>query len=97
MATYSADHWAVKTIEEIVSSPEGVSAMKSATSEGRPALAGVDQMLREAIGKDYAHRELRSRAGWQVAAQMRALGYKPVAPRRTPPDCIARTGLFFSA
>ncbi len=95
MATYPADHPTVKLIESIVSSPEGVSAMKFATSKGQPALAGVDHLLSVGIGKDYEHRELRSQAGSQVAAQMRSLGYKPVAPRKTPPGCIARSGLFF--
>jgi hypothetical protein len=97
MATHPANHPAVRVIEGIVRSPEGVSAMKSASLAGQPALAGVDHMLSTALGEVYAHREVRSWAGWHVAAEMRALGYKPVAKRKTPPGCIARSGLFFAA
>jgi hypothetical protein len=96
MANHPGDHPAVKKIEEIVSSPEGQAAMKSASSRGQPALAGVDHLLSEALGKDYAHREVRSWAGWHVAARMRALGYKSICSRRTPPGCIARSGLYFA-
>jgi hypothetical protein len=95
MAKLAGDDYRVKVIEEIVGSPAGVAAMKAASAKHHPALAGIDRRLSEALGEDYADKEVRSRAGWHVAAQMRALGYKSVGRRRMPPGYIAQSGLCF--
>ena len=93
---YPHEHPVILHIEEIVRSPEGKAAAKQAADDGLPALAGVDPMLREALGEDYSGLfDTTSWAGTFVADEMRKLGYKQDGERRLPKDCVAKSGAFF--
>lgn len=85
----------IRRIAAIVGSPEGIAAAKKAADKGRPALAGVDTMLRAALGDDYGPTEPTSWAGTFVAEQMRRLGYQQDGKRPLPKGCVAKTGVFF--
>ena len=81
-------------IKEIVNSPEGREAALGATANGEPALAGVDVLLRKALGPQYTKNDLgTASAGDLVAKLMRELGYQESKTARCPPGCVARTGL----
>jgi hypothetical protein len=92
---FSRDHPVILRIEEIVTSAVGRAAAKQAADNGRPALEGVDSMLREALGDDYGPFEPTSWAGTFVATEMRKLGYKKEGKRRLPTGCVAKSGAFF--
>ena len=84
----------VQKIEQIVFSDEGRKAAVEATEEGKAGIAGVDRLLRAALGADYgAHNMTTNWAGHFVAELMRMSGYK-LAGREisTPPGCVARSG-----
>jgi len=89
------EHPVILRIEEIVRSPEGKAAAKQAADNGLPALAGVDPMLREALGDDYSGLfDTTSWAGTFVADEMRKLGYKQDGERPLK-YCVAKSGAFF--
>jgi hypothetical protein len=93
---FPRDHPVIRRIEEIVNSPEGKAAAKQAADNGRPALAGVEPMLREALGDAYGSPDTtKNWAGWFVADVMRKLGYKQAGKRPLPPGSVAKAGAFF--
>lgn len=63
-------------MERIIWSGEGRAAALKAVEEGRPALAGVDPLIRAALGERYhPHNAGTINAGVITAALMRHLGY----------------------
>jgi hypothetical protein len=81
-------------IKEIIYSPDGRAAVLAATAKGEPALAGVDPLLKAALGTDYKRDDLgTASAGDLVAKLMRGLGYKAHKTKRCGPECVARTAL----
>jgi hypothetical protein len=90
-------HPIIMRIEEIVASPEGRQAAKAAADNGRPALAGVDPLLQDALGTEYGGRDTTNWAGTFVADEMRKLGYTQKGQRPLPAGSVAKTGAFFVA
>ena len=84
----------VQAIYRIVHSDEGRAAAFEAAAEGRPALAGIDPLLAEALGVDYGkHNMTTSTAGDLVAKLMRDSGYKEAGRQMPLPEgCVAKTG-----
>ncbi|TMJ61400.1 MAG: hypothetical protein E6G81_04445 [Alphaproteobacteria bacterium] len=79
---------------DIVHSAEGKRAALASVEAGWPALCGVDQLLREALGAHYGKHDLgTATAGDLVAKLMRSLGYEEAGNGTCPPDCVARTGI----
>ena len=91
------EHPLILQIEEIVASPEGRQAAKDAADQGRPALAGVDSLLRDALGPDYGLFDTTNWAGTFVAEEMRKLGYRQDGQRSLPRGSVAKSGAFFRA
>lgn len=84
-------------IAEIVNSSAGVDAMREATDQGMPALAGVDPMVAAVLGADYGrHNMTTATAGSFVAERMRRLGYRDIGKKaKLPNGCVAKTGALF--
>ena len=81
---------------EIIVSPAGRSACIEATLDGLPAIAGVDPMLHDALGRDYRQSdEAVATAASLVAQVMVELGYVPAGTKALPSRYIARTGAFW--
>jgi hypothetical protein len=94
---FPEDHPVIIRIREIVESLEGRAAAKAAADNGLPALAGVDPIIRDALGAQYGPYETTHWAGWYVAQEMRALGYDHSGQRSLPPGSVAKTGAYFTA
>jgi hypothetical protein len=81
---------------ELINSPEGRQACVNATVAGRPAIAGIDAMLNDALGVDYGkHNMATHTAGAIVADLMRELGYVKNGQKALPAGCVARSGVFW--
>ncbi len=89
------DHPVIIRIEEIVRSEEGKAAAKQAADSGRPALEGVDPLLRNHLGDDYGLFDTTNWAGFIVADVMRNAGYKQMGERSLKKGCVAKSGAFF--
>ena len=95
-ASITLDSKIGRTMARIIRSKAGIEAMLVAVSKGLPALAGVDPMLREALGSDYSKdNEATIQAGYLVTGAMEGLGYKKGPQRPLPANCIARSGVIF--
>jgi hypothetical protein len=80
-------------MKTIVHSPEGQKAAMDATNAGRPALNGVDPLLRVALGKSYSQENLGPlNAGYEVAAVMRESGYTEAGRGACDKGCVAKSG-----
>jgi hypothetical protein len=76
---------------EIINSSEGRDACLEATKAGLPALAGVDQLLSEALGVDYhAGNQATHTAGYIVGSLMISLGYELSGRKKMPPGSVAK-------
>ena len=79
-------------MEEIVWSCEGRKAVIEATDKGLPALAGVEPLIVEGLGKRYhSHDQGTANAGYLVALLMRHLGYVEAGHGNMPNGSIAKT------
>jgi hypothetical protein len=78
---------------EVIYSKEGKAAGVEATTQGLPAMAGIDPLLLAALGVDYgAHNEATVNAGTIVASMMTTLGFKKSGKKgKLPSICIAKT------
>jgi hypothetical protein len=86
-----------RAIAKIVNSIEGRRAALAATENGRPALEGVDPLLRAALGKKYTGiYEATIQAGYLIAIMMRRLGYEKTGEKPLSVDCFAKTGATYS-
>jgi hypothetical protein len=81
-------------IKELILSPEGRKLMVAAVAANKPALAGVDPLLKADLKERYNKEDLgTASAGDIVANAMRSLGYTEAGQGVMPPECVARTGL----
>ena len=81
---------------DIIVSAAGRSACIEATLDGLPAIAGVDPMLHDALGRDYRQSdEAVATAATLVAEVMDRLGYVPAGTKPLPSRYIARSGVFW--
>jgi hypothetical protein len=81
---------------QIVTSPEGRSACVEATLDGLPAIAGIDPLLHDALGRDYRQSdEAVATAHALVAQVMGEQGYAPAGNKTLPSRYIARSGVFW--
>lgn len=86
-----------KQMERIIHSAEGREAALQATQDGLPALAGIDPLLRAALGANYGkHNEATVQAGYLVANLMRQLGYDDGPSKSLPPGSVATSGKVFA-
>jgi hypothetical protein len=80
-------------MKKIVHSEAGRKAALDATNAGRPALCGVDPLLKKALGNDYSQDNLGPiNAGYEVAAVMRELGYTEAGTGICSSGCVAKGG-----
>lgn len=89
------DHPTIQEIEEIIRSDEGRSAGRQASDDGLPAMAGVDSMLRDALGSRYGSHDTTSWAGTIMAEVMREAGYVHTKDKPMPEASVAKTAAFF--
>ena len=89
------DHPTIQEIEEIIRSDEGRIAGKQASDEGLPAMAGVDPMLRSALGSRYGDHDTTSWAGTFMADVMADAGYVQTKKKPMPIGSVAKTAAFF--
>ena len=65
-----------------------------ATNLDRPALCGVDVLLRMELGTDYARANHGTwYAAYAVAGLMREMGYVEAGTAKCSPDCVAGQGI----
>jgi hypothetical protein len=85
------------TMRAVIQSDAGTEAMIAATDAGLPALAGVEPLLIEAIGKSYnTETDATLQAGTLVVARMEALGYeKSAKPKPLPEGSVGKAGYVF--
>lgn len=89
------DHPIIQEIESVSRSDEARAAAKAASDAGLPALAGVDPLLRDALGSAYGSFDTTSWAGGFVAEEMESQGYRQTGKRAMPPGSVAKTAAFF--
>ncbi|TXC74070.1 hypothetical protein FSZ31_04950 [Sphingorhabdus soli] len=89
------DHPTIQTIEEIIRSDEGRAGGITATSDGLPAMAGVDKLLSDALGFDYGSYDTTSWAGTLMVEVMEEAGYVKVTSKKMPPESVMKTAAFF--
>jgi hypothetical protein len=79
-----------KAMQRLVHSAEGIKRAVRATNDGQPALAGVDVLLRQELGSEYARAvDGGWWAGFTVAQVMRDLGFVEAGTAKCPEGCIA--------
>jgi hypothetical protein len=82
-----------KAMQRLVHSTEGIKRAVRATNDGDPALAGVDVLLRQELGAEYARAvDGGWWAGFTVAQVMRDLGFVEAGTGKCPEGCIAGEG-----
>ena len=89
------DHPTIQTIEEIIRSDEGRAGGIAASSDGLPAMAGVDKLLSDALGSDYGSYDTTSWAGTLMAEVMAEAGYVQTRKKAMPSGCVAKTAAYF--
>jgi hypothetical protein len=90
------DHPMCIAMATIITSPEGRSACVEATLDGLPAIAGVDPLLHDALGREYRQSDEAVATAQSLVAQvMDELGYAPAANKVLPSRYIARAGVFW--
>ena len=92
----SVDHPTFQTMAIIVQSAEGIKAAVLATSKARPALEGVDPLLRKALGGAYTRdNQVTMNAAWLVVQEMRAMGFVEGHTAKLTDECIAGEAVVF--
>jgi len=85
-----------KVIDRLVRSEEGIMLAVRAPNMDRPALCGVDVLLRRELGTDYARVNHGTwYAGYAVAELMREMGYVQAGTGECSPDCVAGRGIIW--
>jgi hypothetical protein len=85
-------------MEEIIWSEEGRTAALAATTDGRPALSGIDPLLKRKLGDRYGPYDQGTlNAGYIVAGLMRHLGYHERGQGKCADGCVAKTGIIWEA
>ena len=89
------NHPTIQTMEEIIRSDKGRERGKQASDQGLPALAGVDEMLADALGSPYGNYDTTSWAGTMMAEVMEEAGYVQTRKKPMPTGCVAKRAAFF--
>ncbi len=87
-----ADSPITQAIEAVVRSKAGIEGALKAANEGLPALTGVEPLLVEALGDEYAglnHATLE--AGFRVGAVMQERGWRHGGKVKMPLGSVAKT------
>ncbi|GEL44222.1 hypothetical protein MEX01_48130 [Methylorubrum extorquens] len=87
------DHPLYQEMYGIIMSPEGKAAALNAVEAGLPAMAGVDPLLQERMGKRYNNeQQMTVNAGYITGSVMISLGYEKHKEGVTlPAGCVARS------
>lgn len=92
----STDHPMFKAMAAIIQSAEGIKAAVLSTSNKRPALEGVDPLLRSKLGDAYTRdNQVTLNAAWLVVQEMRAMGFVEGHTAKLTDDCVAGEALVF--
>lgn len=89
------EHPTIQEMEEIIRSDIGRKAGKEASDQGLPAVAGVDHMLKEALGDRYGKHGTTTWAGFLMAEVMNEAGYVETRKKPMPEGSVAKTAAFF--
>ena len=94
---FKLDSPAGRRLQEVVFSVEGKAAGVEAADKGLPALAGIEPLLRRALGHGYERAyEATVQAGYVVANMMEQNGFKKTGGKGAmPSDSIAKTAELF--
>lgn len=85
-----------RIIGDIIRSAHGRSALKEATLDGLPAIAGADTLIHEALGSQYRRNEKAVATAQRIVAEVMAeMGYEAVGAKDLPSRYVARQGLFW--
>lgn len=85
-----------RVISDIIRSDEGRSALKEATLDGLPAIAGADTLIHEALGAQYRRNDKAVATAQKVVAEvMVEMGYEVVGAKELPARYVAREGAFW--
>jgi hypothetical protein len=77
-------------------SKEGRQALREATIDGLPAIAGIEDMMFDAFGDAYRRDEAYVITAQALVAEVMAeLGYVEAGVKSLPARCVAREGLFW--
>ena len=92
----STDHPTFKAMAVVIPSAKGIKAAVLSTSNKRPALEGVDPLLRGKLGDAYTRdNQVTLNAAWLVVQEMRANGFVEGHPAKLRDDCIDGETLVF--
>lgn len=84
-------------ILRVVQSGKGLIAAVVSTSQGRPALEGVDLLLQNELGSTYTrHDGATSEAAFRVSEQMKEMGFVVAGSKKLKPECIALEAQVFA-
>jgi hypothetical protein len=89
-------HKTIQEIERIVRSPEGRQAAADAMEAGEAPMAGLDPLLKAALGTDYGNKDTTSWAGTFAAEEATDLGWTRKGRKALPQSCVAKSAAFFS-
>jgi hypothetical protein len=94
---FPRQHPLIRRIEDIIKSDAGRTVAKQPAEKGVVALAGVDPLLRSALGDDYGLPDTTSWAGVFVTEIMKKAGYmvKRSGVRISGPGYVAKWGTLF--
>ena len=85
-----------RIIGDIIRSDDGRSALKEATLDGLPAIAGADTLIHEALGSQYRRNEKAVATAQRIVAEVMAeMGYEAVGAKDLPSRYVAREGIFW--
>ena len=85
-----------RIIGDLIRSDAGRSALKEATLDGLPAIAGADTLIHEALGAQYRRNDKAVATAQRVVADVMAeMGYEPVGAKPLPSRYVAREGVFW--
>lgn len=87
------DHPLYLEMNELIQSPAGKAAALQAVEAGLPAMAGIDPLLQERMGKRYSNEQMMTvSAGYLTGNLMLSLGYEKDREGAPLPDgCVARS------
>ena len=85
-----------RVIRDIVTSDEGRAAAREATLDGLPAIAGVDDLLHQALGVQYRRSDRAVATAQRLVGDiMVEMGYEAVGAKALPSRYVAREGVFW--
>lgn len=95
------DRWsnaAYREIERLIHSADGIMLAIRATNIRRPALCGIDVLLRRELGTEYARANGGTRyASHAIAELMVEMGYVKAGSGKCSLDCVAGEGVIWKA